>query len=67
MENKEKVEHVVETEAKEVTAPEMVEKARYDELLNQALALQARYEKLSELFNTVLEKFISGQNPNQGK
>lgn len=55
-----KVEESVETpktEGKE----EMVTKAAYDELYKQAIELKKRFDKLSALYNTVVETFLSGK------
>lgn len=38
---------------------EMVSKAMYDELLRQATELSNRYMRLTELYNTLVEKFLS--------
>lgn len=64
MANTEKVEQQVEevveapkTEGKE----EMVPKAAYDELYKQAIELKKRFDKLSALYNTVVETFLSGK------
>ena len=38
---------------------EMVSKSEYDELLRQAMELSNRYARLTELYNTLVEKYLS--------
>lgn len=40
-------------------AEEMVSKAMYDDLLRQATELSNRYMRLTELYNILVEKFLS--------
>jgi hypothetical protein len=57
-ESKQKVESIQNTEPQE---PKMVSLEQYEALYNQAKALELRYRKLFELYNTLLEKYL-GQN-----
>jgi hypothetical protein len=41
--------------------PETVSKEMFDNLYTQALALETRYKKLFELYNTLLEIYLSGR------
>lgn len=45
----------------ETPKEEMVPKASYDDLYKKAVELQARYAKLSELYNILVEKYLSGK------
>lgn len=41
--------------------PETVSKEMFDNLYKQALALEARYKKLFELYNNLMELYLSGK------
>lgn len=43
------------------TQPETVSKEMFENLYKQALALEARYKKLFELYNHLLEVYLSGR------
>lgn len=43
------------------TQPETVSKEMFDNLYKQALALETRYKKLFELYNHLLEVYLSGR------
>ena len=43
------------------TQPETVSKEMFDNLYKQALALEARYKRLFELYNNLLETYLSGR------
>lgn len=43
------------------TKPEMVSKEMFDNLYSQAVALEARYKKLFELYNNLMEAYLSGK------
>ena len=43
------------------TQPAMVSKEMFDNLYLQAIALEARYKKLFELYNSLLEAYLSGK------
>ena len=43
------------------TQPETVSKEMFDNLYKQALALEARYKRLFELYNNLLETYFSGR------
>ena len=48
-----------EVKVEQPAAEEMVPKAMYDDLLRQATELSNRYMRLTELYNTLVEKFLS--------
>jgi hypothetical protein len=50
----------VETPKTEVQ-PETVSKEMFDNLYTQALALEARYKRLFELYNNLLETYLAGK------
>lgn len=56
----EETKKVVAPSAKE-TAPkeETVSKAQFDNLYNQAVALEKRFNRLIDLFNIIVDKYIS--------
>lgn len=41
--------------------PEVVPMAEYKKLYEQAVALEARFQKLAAAYNTLLENYISGK------
>ena len=41
--------------------PETVSKEMFDNLYKQALALEARYKRLFELYNNLLEAYLAGK------
>lgn len=41
--------------------PETVSKEMFDNLYKQALALEARYKRLFELYNNLLETYLAGK------
>ena len=41
--------------------PEMVSKEMFDNLYSQAIALEARYKKLFELYNNLMEIYLSSK------
>ena len=43
------------------TQPETVSKEMFDNLYKQSLALETRYKKLFELYNHLLEVYLSGR------
>lgn len=43
------------------TQPETVSKEMFDNLYKQALALEARYKRLFELYNNLLETYLAGK------
>ena len=43
------------------TQPETVSKEMFDNLYKQALALETRYKKLFELYNHLLEVYLSSR------
>ena len=43
------------------TQPEMVSKEMFDNLYSQALALETRYKKLFELYNNLMEVYLSSK------
>ena len=43
------------------TQPETVSKEMFDNLYKQALALEVRYKRLFELYNNLLETYLSGR------
>ena len=43
------------------TQPEMVSKEMFDSLYSQAIALEARYKKLFELYNNLMEVYLSSK------
>lgn len=43
------------------TQPTMVSKEMFDNLYSQAIALETRYKKLFELYNSLLEAYLSGK------
>lgn len=43
------------------TKPEMVSKEMFDNLYSQAVALETRYKRLFELYNNLMEAYLSGK------
>lgn len=43
------------------TQPETVSKEMFDNLYKQALALEARYKRLFDLYNNLMEAYLSGK------
>lgn len=43
------------------TQPETVSKEIFDNLYKQALALEARYKRLFDLYNNLMEAYLSGK------
>ena len=41
--------------------PEMVSKEMFDNLYSQAIALEARYKKLFELYNNLMEMYLASK------
>ena len=41
--------------------PEMVSKEMFDNLYSQALALETRYKRLFELYNNLMEVYLSSK------
>lgn len=58
---------MTEKEIKKVETPqaetqsETISKEMFDNLYKQALALEARYKRLFELYNNLLEAYLSGK------
>ena len=53
------IKKVEDTQAEE--QPEMVSKEMFDNLYSQAIALEARYKKLFELYNNLMEVYLSSK------
>ena len=43
------------------TKPEMVSKEMFDNLYSQAVVLETRYKRLFELYNNLMEAYLSGK------